>query len=259
MVDELSFLYNDDEKIKYSRIEEKALIALNNFRAEPVDFLDPFWQEMSKSIAQKHDDLKAIFFSGMDNAENKYLVFCPWYMDLEAKDFISIICFDNPYDDIKHSDVLGKLLSLGIDRRTLGDIVVGDRVYIVVNKSVESFLLAEFRDVRRHSIIPYIVDSVPSITAEDYKEDTVIVPSLRLDAVVSKIYNISRSQAQVKIENSLLKLNYRIVDKPSFEVKENSLISLRSFGRVRIKEVTGTTQKGNLRLKVEKLIWFMFL
>lgn len=72
MVDELSFLYNDDEKIKYSRIEEKALIALNNFRAESVDFLDPFWQEMSISIAQKYDDLKAIFFGGMDNSENKY-------------------------------------------------------------------------------------------------------------------------------------------------------------------------------------------
>lgn len=254
MVDELSFLYNDDEKIKYSRIEEKALIALNNFRAEPVDFLDPFWQEMSVSIAQKYDDLKAIFFGGMDNAENKYLVFCPWYMDLEAKDFISIICFDNPYDDIKHSDVLGKLLSLGIDRRTLGDIFVGEKVYIVVSKSVESFLLTEFRDIRRHGIIPYTVDKAPSIIKDSYKETSVIVHSLRLDAIVSKVYNISRSQAQGKIENGLLKLNYRVVDKPATELKEDSLISLRSFGRVKVKEVVGQTQKGNLRLKVERLI-----
>ena len=77
---------------------------------------------------------------------------------------------------------------------------------------------------------------------------------MRLDAVVSKVYNISRSETQGKIENGLLKLNYRIVDKPASEVKEDSLISLRSFGRVKIKEVTGTTQKGNLRLKVERLI-----
>lgn len=77
---------------------------------------------------------------------------------------------------------------------------------------------------------------------------------MRLDAIVSKVYNISRSQAQGKIENGLLKLNYRVVDKPATELKEDSLISLRSFGRVKVKEVVGQTQKGNLRLKVERLI-----
>lgn len=254
MVDNLSFLYNDEEKLKYTRILEKAHNALKNHTPEPVCFVDPFWQEMSTAIANQDDEIKAEFFGGINNAESKFLVFAPWYIETDPNDYVSVICFDNPFNDIKHSDVLGKILSLGVDRRVVGDIIVSDKVYVVVGKSIEGYILTEFRDIRRHSINPYTVQYNIDMPKPNYKENTFIVPSMRLDAVVSKIYNISRNESQDKISKGLLKLNYRVLDKTSYEITEKCLLSLRGYGRVRVVEVLGQTQKGNLRIKTERLI-----
>lgn len=254
MVDDLSFLLNDDEKLQYTRIEEKARNAFRNHSKEAVYFLNPFWQEMAVSISKRFDDIEAYFFDGINNAESKFLVFAPWYTEPLEEDYISIISFKNPYSDIKHSDVLGKILSLGIERKVIGDIIVSDNVYIVVSKSIESFILSEFRDIRKHEIEPFVVKDIIEFPKNNYAEKIIVVPSMRLDAITSKIYNISRTDAQNKISKGLLKLNYRVFDKYSYEIKEECMISLRGYGRARINEIVGTTQKGNLKIRMERLL-----
>lgn len=254
MVEDLSFLFNDEEKLKYTRIVEKAQNALKNHSAEAVCFVDPFWQEMAASIANRFDDLKAYFFGGINDAESKFLVFVPWYIEPISEEYISIVSFDNPYNDVKHSDVLGKILSLGVERKVVGDIIISNKVYIVVSKSIENYILSEFRNIRRHEIVPYTVNSADEVPEHNYTEKIVVVPSMRLDAVVSKIYNISRNEAQDMISKGLLKLDYRPFDKYSYEIKDRSMISLRGFGRARVLEIIGSTQKGNLRIRTERLV-----
>jgi Na+-translocating ferredoxin:NAD+ oxidoreductase RnfD subunit len=43
---------------------------------------------------------------------------------------------------------------------------------------------------------------------------------------------------------------YQIVDKPSYQVKENDIISIRGKGRVHIKEILNLTKKGRLNINI---------
>lgn len=254
MVEDLSFL-NKDEVGDYKKLEDKVLIANRRNTYEETDFLDPFWQKMLKSIVNSYPEMSVSFFGAYNDAERKICVVYNSYLSEPVEeDYITVLAFDYNTDDIKHKDVLGKILSLGIERYTIGDIYFNKNTcFIAVKKSVEAFLMTEFRDIRRHSVELYSpVNFDVKNVKPDLKEETIISASLRADLIVSKIYNIKRNVASNMIDKGLFKHDYRVFLRSDKPINIPSLISLRGYGRVHVDEIDGKTGKDNLRIKIRR-------
>lgn len=56
------------------------------------------------------------------------------------------------------------------------------------------------------------------------------------------------------IKNKKIKLNYEVISNTSKSVEENSLVSIRGYGRYRLIEYLGSTKKDKLRIKYIKYI-----
>ena len=80
------------------------------------------------------------------------------------------------------------------------------------------------------------------------KTDT--VASLRLDAVLSSAFGISRTKAAELILAGRARLNHQICEKTDKEVGENVLLSIRGMGRAKLLEVGGVSKKGRSFIKI---------
>ena len=65
-------------------------------------------------------------------------------------------------------------------------------------------------------------------------------------------FGISRSRAVLLIKGGLVKVNWRPVDTPAYQLREGDLISLQGRGRLELLAVAGETRKGRLRLNLKK-------
>ena len=81
-----------------------------------------------------------------------------------------------------------------------------------------------------------------------------MVSSLRLDAFLSSILKLSRSQAAALVEKKLVQVNYHIVEKSDYQVKIGDLISVRRFGRIVLLKENGQTKKDKKKLTVQLLL-----
>ena len=86
------------------------------------------------------------------------------------------------------------------------------------------------------------------------EEINIIVPSLRLDNIVSDLARTSRNKAVQILNQERVFVNGQNETKPSKNIKVNDIITIRGKGRFVIKENTGTTRSGRIILKIEKFV-----
>ena len=79
---------------------------------------------------------------------------------------------------------------------------------------------------------------------------SVITISLRLDAVVSAVTNLSRSQVKKIIADGEVKLNWHLVAQSNIIVSVQDMFSIRHYGRYEIINLA-TTKKGKKRLEIK--------
>ena len=77
------------------------------------------------------------------------------------------------------------------------------------------------------------------------------VASLRMDAVISACYGVSRELASQLIENEKVKLNYKPIINVSKQIHEGDLVSVRGYGRFPISKIVGETRKGRIRIELK--------
>ena len=71
---------------------------------------------------------------------------------------------------------------------------------------------------------------------------------LRLDTVISAVYNISRQRSKQLIESGKVKVNWTETLRPDFMLDLLDIVSIRGFGRIQIQGLEGTTKKEKVRL-----------
>ena len=91
----------------------------------------------------------------------------------------------------------------------------------------------------------------PEIKVE---EVNIIVPSLRLDSIVSDLAKTSRSKAVEILAQERVFVNGQNETKPSKIIKIGDIITIRGKGRFVIKEMKGNTRSGRNILLVEKYV-----
>ena len=100
------------------------------------------------------------------------------------------------------------------------------------------------------------IQEISDIRRKEIKveEISIIVPSLRLDNIVSDLARTSRSKAAQIINQERVFINGQNETKLSKQIKLNDVITIRGKGRFIIKEFTGTTRSGRTVIKIEKYV-----
>ena len=148
-------------------------------------------------------------------------------------------------DDLTHRDFLGSLMNLGIKREVLGDIIVNDReAYVFCLESISDFILQNMTRIKHTSVRCSLTSSVPEEAGIHLAEKEYNVASLRLDAIISEICHLSRSQAQLVIREKKAFINGRLTENNSGLVKPGDLITVRGFGRFLMGDSIRPTKKG---------------
>ncbi len=152
-------------------------------------------------------------------------------------------------DTLTHRDFLGSLIGLGIKRETLGDIIIKDNVgYLFCLESISKFIIDNLIKVRHTSVSCTLCDNLPDNILPEPKEKMVIVSSLRLDGIISAVYNISRSKSSALIDSEKVFVNGKLTVSSSKNIEINDIISVRGYGRFRCTEILGDTRKGRTRI-----------
>lgn len=243
----------EDKSVKANIKKAISLLEKSFYTRKEVSsfFLNPFEISVLNDIA-KINNMEIVFLSCNKSSERQIFVANPYSNEINNKDYISVLKFKK--NNIKHPDVLGALLNLGLERNDIGDIYIGDDVceFVVLNKDKDfvKFNLSKIKNERVN--IDFKKDNILSSPKIDYIENRGFVSSLRLDNIVSEFINLSRSKAKILIQRRLVKVNYQIIDNPSKIIDENSLISIRKEGRFIFDKVIGKSKKDNYHIEYRK-------
>lgn len=253
-----SYIKDIGLKNKMFKIIDKANGCLKNYDVRYSDFLNPFEVENAKAILNSNDDLKYSVDGGYDESERKIVFIYPFYMEYEDIDetlrFIQIEG-NFKFKSISHKDYLGSLLSLGIKREKIGDILIHDNFcQVVVSEDICDFIIINLDKVSRNKV------KVKEITVKDivqsehnFKEISFTVSSLRVDSIISGVYSLSRNDSVKLIKGERVNVDYEKIISPSREIKSDSLISVRGHGRAII-EVGDLTKKGRTKVKAKIIL-----
>ena len=89
---------------------------------------------------------------------------------------------------------------------------------------------------------------------QKYEENKIIVSSLRIDTIIARITNTNRGSVIDKIKNKEILVNYNVLTKNSYILKENDIFSIRKFGKYKFIGIEKTTKKDNYIIKYLKYI-----
>lgn len=159
-------------------------------------------------------------------------------------------------NDLRHQDILGTLYSLNISDEMFGDVVIwNNRYFIIILSSIDNYIKSNLMSIRNSKVDlierdPYYLRNYK----QEYEECIIIVPSIRVDVIVSKIINSSRSNALEKIKNGDIYLNYELLTKPTYMLKENDIFSIRKYGKYKFLGEINKTKKGSLVIKYLKYV-----
>ena len=135
-------------------------------------------------------------------------------------------------DKLNHRDFLGSLMNLGINRNTLGDIIIRDNVgYLFCLESMSKYITDALTRIKHTTVKCEVTDSIPDFINELPEVSEIIVSSSRADAVISAVYNLSRSSTSSLFSTSRIFINSRPCTKEAAQLKEKDRVSVRGYGK----------------------------
>ena len=231
-----------------ARLVDLASQALKSRKYKLSNFLTPYEQEIAGAIANSFDGLIVDFDGGFAGAERQRAAFCheefagtPVFEIevLEAK-------WNGEFARLSHRDVLGSIMSLGVEREHIGDIIATKEfAKILVDKTVADYFIKNLTHIGESSVqvsLGELGDIAPK--EERVKEIRSTVASLRIDSIAAAGFGMSRSKAADEIKAEKIKLNWQTIKNASQSIKEGDILSMRGRGRLEVSEVRGLTKKG---------------
>ena len=153
---------------------------------------------------------------------------------------------------LTHRDFLGAILNLGIERSLIGDIVIRENEsFIFVKEEMADYVARSLERIRHTDVIAEISDTLPE--GELFKTERVRIQASgeRIDAVVAKVYHLSRDDSQSLIAKGLVFVNGALCEKDSRAPKEGDVISVRGHGRFIYRGYETLSKKGKMNIEVD--------
>lgn len=156
-------------------------------------------------------------------------------------------------DDFEHRDFLGALMNLGIERSTLGDIFVQDHVgYLFCTQTIAPYIIENMDKVKHTHVKTAVCNQWQTYIAKEPEVKEYIVSSERVDGLIAKVYQLSRTQSIRLFGEKKIFVNGKIFENNSGKLKENDVITVRGFGKFIYMGMKYETKKGKYCVSVGK-------
>ena len=240
-------------------VAEKLLqsISFVENRNTVTKFLTNFEQiVLSQIVAYNYSDFKVEFFGGFDDAERKKAkIISNEYYDVDY----DIVClkakFNNKFNRVEHRNILGAVHNLGINFNRFGDIIVlENEVYIFVDEEIADYIAMEFTKAGRVNLDFQRVDLAEVGIEKKYEDFEIVSSSFRIDSIVAKITNKSRSKVKEFLEQDFIKLNHVVLRNGEKMCTSEDTISIRKYGRFVVKGYTQNKKSLKYRITISKLV-----
>ena len=251
---------SDEAELLKKRFAELANKSYNAGIFTFTDFLGLAEQAVFETVKRQLGGVKYTAFGGADGAERIMLRFGD-EGDLGYEVPFPITALKiSPKDKkfaekLTHRDFLGALLNLGIERSCLGDIVIIDNEgYLFCKENIADYIASELFRVRRTEVTVSVVDALPEGELYKTEDITVQVSSERLDAVIARVFSLSREDAQGLFAKRLVFASGREIESASYWPKENEIVSVRGYGRFIYRGAKSLSKKGKINVLIEKYV-----
>ncbi len=247
-----------DKKLIQARVDDLFDMCLRRGTAVFSSFLDGGGAAVIEKNFHISRSENAMLFGGYDGAERKMLgVFPEWEEKNRGAFPIAVIRFDVPkFRALTHRDYLGVLMSLGIDRSKIGDILTDETgAYVIAESGITEYILNNINKIANAGVKGRVIAAADFVPPEPKTEKKqCVAASERLDAVIAAVYGISRAQSERLVKDGAVKVNHLETVGGSVSLKEGDLVSVRGKGRFVFQSADGATMKGRLHITVLKYI-----
>lgn len=248
-----------EERVLLAHILDKCEQSRQRNIPSATDFLSPAEQRAAQELlhaAAIHEGYA--FRGGYERAERKMLFFLPdWQEEADASDAMAFLrAAWHESEHPTHRDLLGSLMALGVERETLGDILVSEgSADLIVSAGVAQYLLDNWTGAGRTALrLTAIGADALRVPEQKVKEIRDTVATLRLDAVTAAGFSMSRGKAAELIAAGRVQKNYREVTKGDASVAQGDVISARGLGKFEVAEVGGLSKKGRTGILLRRYL-----
>lgn len=254
-----------EDKICLSQVLDKIEFSKTRDKIEYTDFLDMYQVALVQNFLRKIQFGFCNLFGGYNDAERKIAIIYPenYTENMIQKNYdklLKLVRVKLP-EELKgkyaHRNYLGGIVKLGLKREKVGDILVSDDgADIIVLEEFSNILKEQLLSLTRFENSELEVVNLDKLKKKQVKveEIKIIVPSLRLDNIVSDLARTSRSKAAQIINQERVFVNGQNETKLSKQLKLNDIITIRGKGRFIIKEFCGNTRSGRIVILIEKYV-----
>lgn len=254
-----------EDKMCLSKVLDKMEASKAKDKIETTDFLDMYQVALVENFLRKIKFENYKLYGGNEEAERKVVIIYPEKYDEKMLEknyskilkIVRVLLPEEEYGKYAHRNYLGGIVKLGLNREKVGDILVSNEgADIITVENFANILKDQLPSLTRFETSNISIEEIQNIKKREVKieEIKIIVPSLRLDNIVSDLAKTSRSKAVQIIDQERVFINGQNETKASKQIKLNDIITIRGKGRFTIKEFAGTTRSGRTVVVIEKYI-----
>lgn len=202
--------------------------------------------------AAREAGVAASFDGGWADAERVQVCFHPAWEEAEFTGVWLRIAWAAKFARVGHSDLLGSLMALGMDRSFFGDLIaLEDCAWLMAMPEAARRLPMEWDKAGNVPLRVTLAEGQPDFTPPKGEEMRDTVASLRLDCVLSSGMRTSRSRAAEMIREGLVMVDHMPEERVDRLLAEGQMLSVRGFGRIRLVQVGEMTRKERLPVMLE--------
>lgn len=259
MLSKENLLKTIENEATLTRVLDLAEQAIRTWEVVYTDFLSPPELVEAQEIFQRLTEVHFVAWGGYPQAERQRGAIARTELPLDTKEIplaLLDIAGNFLFDTATHRDFLGALLGTGIVREKVGDLIVlGERgAQAIVVPELVDFLEMNLTQVRS---VPVKTQPIQwgdlRVREPKKKELTTVEASLRLDAIASAGFGMSRSKMVDLISTGDVRVNWKSVKQPSQTLNAGDLVAIRGKGRLEIGAIA-ITKKERYRVHLTRYV-----
>ncbi|MCS7030920.1 MAG: photosystem II S4 domain protein [Gloeomargarita sp. SKYG116] len=240
-----------------ARLEDWIDRAERTWQVIVSDMVGPPELQVVATYCQRLSTVHWVAWGGYPQAERVRVAVAPVDLPLSTADIpLALLGIQGNFlfDPASHRDFLGAILGTGIVRDKIGDILVlGERgAQVIVVPEMADFLCTHLTRVRSVPVTVSRLDwSELKAPEPRTKQLTTVEASLRLDALASAGFGLSRAKMVEWIKQGEVRVNWQTVTQPSHLLKTGDVVAMRGKGRLVIGDIS-LTKKDRYRVELTR-------
>lgn len=250
-------LLQKDDVLLQAMVQDAVQLCDRRGKPAFVGFLDEREQSLIRKLMEREKIENYMLWGGYDGAERVVFGAFSVYDTVAAEDFplCPVTFLYRVQDSLSHRDFLGALMALGIERSTVGDLLVEPgRCVAFLRKEILPYVLSQITKVGAVGVRVMEGAEAPYPEGRRFLPISAVVSSLRTDCIAAACTGDSRERVKTWITAGSVTVNDQVCVSPSSLMAEGDKIAIRGKGKFRLEHIGGLTRKGRIGVGIKKYL-----